>query len=118
MREAQEYQTTEGGTQDYHGVRISRQAIAEFCRRWKIRELSLFGSILRDDFRPDSDVDVLVAFEPDAGWMSEDLLEMKQELEALFKRPVDLVEKHLVEMSPNYIRRGHILSHKETLYVA
>lgn len=104
--------------ENVHGVRIEREKIAECCRRWKITELALFGSVLRDDFRPGSDLDVLVTFAPDAKNRLDDLLEMKEELEALFGRPVDLVEKRLVETSPNYIRRQHILSHTETIFVA
>jgi len=50
-------------------IDIPMDRIEEFCRRWKIREFSLFGSVLREDFRPDSDVDVLVSFEPDAEWV-------------------------------------------------
>ena len=96
---------------------ISRDKITEFCRRWKITELALFGSVLRDDFRPDSDIDVLVSFAPDASWRFYDLVSMKEELETMFGRPVDLVEKRLVEHSENYIRRKHILNHMETIYV-
>jgi predicted nucleotidyltransferase len=103
---------------NYHGVRFSQKRIEEFCRRWKIKELSLFGSVLRGDFHPKSDVDVLVRFEPDVRWYSDHLLEMKEELESLFKRSVDLVEKRLVEESPNYIRRKHILENMESIYVA
>ncbi len=112
--------STEGETLilNYHGVEVSKQRITEFCRRWKITEFSLFGSILRDDFRQDSDVDILVTFAPSADWKSDDLMDMKEELGRLFRHPIDLVEKHLVETSANYIRRKHILSHKETLYVA
>ena len=103
---------------NYHGLKISRDRIAEFCRRWKITEFALFGSVLRDDFRPDSDIDVLVAFMPGASWRFYDLISMKEELESMFGRPVDLVEKRLVECSENYIRRKHILKHMETIYVA
>jgi len=103
---------------NYHGVEVSKQKVGEFCRRWRIKEFSLFGSILRDDFRQDSDVDILVTFAQNADWKSDDLMEMKEELEGLFGHRVDLVEKHLVEASANYIRKSHILSHKEILYVA
>jgi hypothetical protein len=92
--------------------------IAAFCRHWKIAEVALFGSVLRDDFRPDSDIDVLVTFAPDVSWRFYDLVSMKQELETMFGRPVDLIEKRLVEQSENYIRRKHILNHMETIYVA
>jgi len=97
---------------------VSKETIAEFCRKWQIVEFALFGSVLRDDFRPDSDVDVLVTFSPDSDWGIEHLLDMKEELESLFGRVVDLVEKRLVEESRNYIRRKHILSHMEAVYAA
>jgi predicted nucleotidyltransferase len=103
---------------NYRGLKISRDKIAEFCRRWKITELALFGSVLRDDFRPDSDIDVLVTFAPDSTRRFYDLIDMKEELESMLARKVDLVEKRLVESSENYIRRRHILSQAETIYVA
>jgi uncharacterized protein len=103
---------------NYHGLTISRDKIADFCRRWKITEFALFGSVLRDDFRPDSDIDVLVTFMPGASWRFYDLISMKEELENMFGRPVHLVETRLVERSENYIRREHILNHMETVYVA
>jgi len=99
-------------------IELSREAIADFCRRWRIRELAIFGSALREDFRPDSDVDVLVTFEPEVRWEFQQWLEMIHELEALFGRKVDLVERRMVEQSKNYIRRKHILSHLEPIYVA
>ena len=99
-------------------IELSREAIADFCRRWRIRELAIFGSALREDFRPDSDVDVLVTFEPEVRWEFQQWLEMTRELEALFGRRVDLVERRMVEQSKNYIRRKHILSHLEPIYVA
>ena len=99
-------------------LHVSKETIAEFCRKWKITEFALFGSVLRGDFRPDSDVDVLVTFSPDSDWGVEHLLDMNEELEALFGRAVDLLEKRLVEESRNYIRRKHILSHMEAVYAA
>ena len=105
-------------TVDYHGIRFSKDRIEAFCRRWNVNELSVFGSILREDFRPESDIDVLVAFAPGTSWRVDDILEMKDELQKIFARPVDLVERRLVESSPNYIRRKHILNNLETLYVA
>ncbi len=103
---------------DYHGVKVPKDKIEDFCARWKIAELSLFGSVLRDDFRPDSDIDLLVTFVARVHWSVDHLVQMKEELEELFGRPVDLVEKRVIERSPNYIRRNHILSHLETVYVA
>ena len=99
-------------------IMVPKDRIAAFCQKWKITELALFGSVLREDFRPDSDVDVLVTFSPDSDWGVDHLLDMKEELEALFGRAVDLVEKRLVEESRNYIRRKHILSHMESVYAA
>jgi hypothetical protein len=99
-------------------IELPQEAIADFCRRWRIREFAIFGSALREDFRPDSDVDVLVTFEPDVRWEFQHWLEMTRELESLFGRKVDMVERRLVEQSKNYIRRKHILSHLERIYVA
>jgi predicted nucleotidyltransferase len=99
-------------------IEIPGDKIEEFCRRWKVTEFSLFGSVLRDDFRPDSDVDVLVSFSPDAHWRYYHILDMKDELKEIFGRGVDVIEKRLVEKSDNYIRRKHILSNLETVYVA
>jgi predicted nucleotidyltransferase len=99
-------------------IGLPYEAIADFCRRWRIRELAIFGSALREDFRPDSDVDVLVTFEQGVSWEFQQQLEMTRELESLFQRKVDLVERRLVEESKNYIRRKHILSNLERIYVA
>ena len=97
---------------------VSKEKIAEFCGAWKITEFALFGSVLRGDFRSDSDIDVLVTFTPSVAWDYEHLVRMKEELERLFGRPVDLVERQQIEDSDNYIRRKHILTHLETVYVA
>lgn len=99
-------------------IEIPQEKIADFCRRWKIIEFSLFGSVLRDDFHPDSDIDVLVTFSPDARWGLFDLVHMQEELKEIFGREVDLVERKDVERSENYIRRRHILKEAETVYVA
>jgi len=95
---------------------IPRKKIGEFCRRWKVAEFSLFGSVLREDFRPDSDVDVLVTFAPDAKVSLFDLVEMQDELKAIFKREVDLVEKQAIIESQNYIRRKNILGNTRVVY--
>ena len=99
-------------------IAIDREQIADFCRRWKITELSLFGSVLRDDFRPDSDVDFLVTFEPEAQHSFPELDQMEGELAELVGRRVDLVERRLVEQSENYIRRRAILNSAERIYAA
>jgi predicted nucleotidyltransferase len=100
------------------GIEIPEGKLADFCRRWKISELALYGSVLRDDFRPDSDVDVLVTFEDGARWTLFDFVNMEDELKALFGREVDLSERRAVEKSENYIRRRSILESARTVYVA
>ena len=99
----------------YHGIDISESRLTELCRKWKVKELSLFGSILRDDFKPSSDVDVLVSFDPAAPWNLWDLMEMKEQLEALFGRSVDLVEKEALR---NPWRKRRILNSYEVVYAA
>jgi predicted nucleotidyltransferase len=96
-------------------IPIPREKIAEFCGRWKITELALFGSVLRNDFRTDSDVDVLVTFAPDAEWSLFDLVGMQEELEAMFGRKVDLVERKGLR---NPFRRHEILNTKQVVYAA
>jgi hypothetical protein len=90
-------------------------AIQQFCRRWKIRELALFGSVLRSDFRPDSDVDVLVTFHDGAEWGLLDHMQMQQELATLLHRPIDLVSKRALERSANWVRREAILNTAQVL---
>ena len=99
-------------------INVSREELAQFCRRWQIREFCFFGSVLRTDFRPDSDVDVLVSFEPSAQWTLFDLVAIKQELEDLFQRKVDLLTRRSVEASSNWIRRQSILETAECVYAA
>ena len=85
------------------------------CRKWQVRELALFGSAVRPDFRADSDVDVLVTFEPDARWDLWELGEMAEELVGLFGRDVDLVEERSLV---NPYRRRAILRDKQVVYAA
>ena len=94
-------------------IEIPNSKIAEFCRRWRIKELAIFGSALGNDFRPDSDVDVLVVFQDDAKWDLFDHMEAEEELRQIFGREVDLVEKKAIE---NPFRRHHILSNHEVIY--
>ncbi|HEX73258.1 MAG TPA: DNA polymerase subunit beta [Candidatus Hydrogenedentes bacterium] len=96
-------------------IQLDRDALAAFCRKWRIRELSLFGSALREDFGPDSDLDFLVSFEPEARVDIDALLAMKEELETRFGRPVDVVEKEALR---NPWRRYEILRTREVLYAA
>lgn len=97
---------------------VNETKIKEFCIKWKIREFSLFGSVLREDFRPESDVDVLVDFAPDTKWSLFDLGEMREELRDLFGREVDLLTRRQVEKSANYLRRKEVLRSLENLYAA
>ncbi len=96
-------------------VTLDREILAVFCRKWHIRELSLFGSALRDDFGPDSDLDFLVSFEPGATLDLFDLQEMKEELEACHGRPVDIVVKEALR---NPWRKREILNTAEVVYAA
>ena len=84
--------------------------IAAFCRRWQIKELALFGSVLRPDFGPDSDLDLLVMFEPDANWGLFDHVQMQTELQQLLQRDVALLSRRAVEQSHNKYRRQEMLS--------
>lgn len=95
--------------------RLPRKKIAEFCKRWSITEFSVFGSVLRDDFRPNSDIDVLVSIDPKAHIGLFELIDMQLELEKMFKRPVDLVEK---EGLRNPYRRREILRTAQVVYAA
>lgn len=99
-------------------IKLPADKLKAFCRRWKITEFALFGSVLRDDFRPDSDIDVLVTFAPEAGWSLFDHVTMQDELKAILGRTVDLVSRRGIERSQNYIRRKAILSSAEVIYVA
>lgn len=99
-------------------VKVSKEKISEFCKKWQVKEFALFGSVLRDDFKPDSDIDVLVDFEQDSGRTLFDLVDMIEELKNIFGRDVDLLTRKAVEMSRNYIRRKEILSSAEVIYVS
>lgn len=97
-------------------IQVPTDRLAAFCQKWQITELALFGSVLRDDFGPDSDIDCLVVFAPETVWTLLDVIGAEQELAALFGRPVDLVEKETVERSENWIRRSEILGTARTIY--
>jgi hypothetical protein len=94
---------------------VSDDRIADFCRRWKITEMSVFGSVVREDFRPDSDIDVLVSFEAGASWSLLDLVTIQEELAALLGRSVDLIEEAALR---NPYRRAAILESKQVVYAA
>ena len=100
-----------------HGITLPTEPITELCERYGVRELSVFGSLLRDDFSPDSDIDFLVAFrdnDPDP-WMGR-LIQMEDDLRALLGRKVDLVPKESILKSENGIRREHILRTARVIY--
>jgi hypothetical protein len=96
-------------------IQVPMDRIREFCLKWKVKEFSLFGSVLRDDFRPDSDVDVLVLLADDAPWDLFDWVDMIEQLKAIFGRQVDLVEKTAIT---NPFRRHHILRNRKVIYAA
>ena len=96
-------------------ITLPRKQIEDFCLRWKISEMALFGSVLSDEFRSDSDIDVLVSFKDDADWGLFDFVDMTDELKAIFGREVDLVEKDSLR---NPFRRQRILASNEVIYAA
>ena len=96
-------------------VAVDRERIGAFCRKWKVRELSVFGSALRDDFGPDSDIDILVELRPGHGLTLYDWVDMIEELKQIFGRNVDLVAKGGLK---NPFRRRAILRSAEVLYAA
>ena len=99
-------------------VDIPLDSIAAFYRRWQITELALFGSVLRADFRPDSDVDILVTFAPDAHWSLLDMARRQDEIEAIFERDVEFGERAWVERSENVVRKRAILDSLVPIYAA
>jgi predicted nucleotidyltransferase len=99
-------------------IPLPQDKIADFCRRWKINEFALFGSVLRSDFGPESDLDVLVTFTPEADWSLFDHVRMQQELNQLLNRKIDLFSRRAVEQSHNEPRRREILDTAQAIYVA
>ena len=97
---------------------IPSKQIAEFCHRWGIHQLAVFGSALRDDFYPESDLDIMVAFAPDADPSLFDHVEMQLELERLFNRKVDLISRRALEQSTNQLLKDEILKTAQVLYPA
>ncbi|MFB2836254.1 nucleotidyltransferase family protein [Floridanema evergladense] len=95
---------------------LPMEKIAEFCHKWQVTEFALFGSILRDDFHANSDIDVMVQFHQEAHPTLFDLAEMEEELKTLFQRDVDLVTRKGIETSRNYLRRQAILSSAQVIY--
>ena len=97
-------------------IDLPMDKIIEFCHRWQICEFSLFGSVLRDDFRPDSDIDILVDFCPEAKRGLRETLQMQEELESLFTRKVDFIPRAAIVRSENWLRRNNILKSVKTVF--
>ncbi len=95
---------------------IGAPKLAAFCKKWKVVEFSVFGSATRDDFSPQSDIDVLAAFAPQSDWGLFEHLQMKQELKQLFGREVDLITRRALEQSRNSLLRAEILNTAKLLY--
>lgn len=99
----------------FHSIELPDEKIADFCQRWKITEFAVFGSVLREDFSPNSDIDVLVTFQDDAPWSMWDILDMRKELQGLFGRDVDIVEKDALR---NPFRKQEILRKHKVVYAS
>ncbi|AIE75618.1 MULTISPECIES: nucleotidyltransferase family protein [unclassified Synechocystis] len=95
---------------------VSFQILRQFCQQHKITELSVFGSILREDFNFDSDIDLLVKFDPNAHISLMDMIKIEDEFKRLLRRNIDLVSKKAIENSKNWIRRKNILNDAEIIY--
>ena len=97
-------------------IDLPMEKIAQFCDRWQVTEFALFGSVLREDFRPDSDIDVMVEFHPEAHPTFSTLDQMEAELKSIFDRDVDLITRQGIATSRNYLRRNQILSSAQVIY--
>ncbi len=97
-------------------IRLPMDAIRAYCQKWGIFEFALFGSILRDDFDDESDIDVLVQFREGVRYNLSDLIQMGNELETIFGRDVDLIDKQAIASSRNYLRRKIILDSAQVIY--
>ena len=97
-------------------IELPTEKITAFCQKWQLTELALFGSVLRDDFRPDSDIDVMVQFHTDAHPTFRTLDQMETELKTIFDRDIDLITRQGIESSRNYLRRNEILSSAQVIY--
>jgi hypothetical protein len=95
---------------------ISQKDMIRFCQRWQVREFALFGSALRADFKPESDVDVLVSFKATANWGLFDHVQMRNDLESIFKRKVDLVTRRALEQSQNQLLRERIMKTAKVIF--
>lgn len=96
-------------------IELPMEEIAALCRKWKIARLEVFGSILRDDFTPESDVDLLYVFEPDARW-GWDFVDCHDEFVLALGRKVDLVSRRAIETTYNWILREEVLRETHVIY--
>lgn len=99
-------------------INLPMEQIQEFCQKWQVTEFALFGSVLRNDFRSDSDIDILITFSPTAKRGLAETLQMRDELQAIFNRKVDLIVKEAIKRSENWLRRKNILESAEIIYAA
>lgn len=99
-------------------IEIDKPRLRDFCHKWKVTEFALFGSVTRDDFGPESDVDVIVAFAPDARRSLDAWVQMQDELQTIFGRDVDLIDRNGLTHMRNYLRRDAILDSAVSLDVA
>lgn len=97
---------------------VSIQTVIDFCQNHGITELAVFGSVLRDDFKPTSDIDLLVTFSPHVQMSLLGLVRLENQFKVLLHRDVDLVSRQAIAESENWIRRQNILGSAEILYVA
>ena len=96
-------------------IELPLQSVAELCERWKIDRLEVFGSVLRDDFRPDSDIDLLYTAGAEARW-GWDIVDLRDEFSRMLHRPIHLVSRRAIEQSRNVIKRQLILDDAQVLY--
>jgi len=97
-----------------HGIDLESPEIRDLCAKWMIKRLAVFGSVLRDDFRPDSDIDLLVEFEPDAKWGLFDLMKAEEDFARLFERRVDFVPRDRLK----WVIRDRVLESAVVIYAA
>ena len=97
-------------------IDIPLEKVKIFCDLWKVRQFALFGSVLRDDFQPTSDIDVMVQFEPDAFVTFVNLEDMEAKLVTIFDRKIDLVTRDGIKNSRNYLRREESLNSAKVVY--
>lgn len=105
-------------TIELKNIDLPMDKIQTFCYRWQIVEFALFGSVLRDDFQSDSDIDVLLTFSPNAHRSLSETLQMRDELESIFNRKVDMIVKTAIQRSENWLRKKNILESAKTIYAA